>query len=116
MPTIDHESLVELFRNRPRLAAELIRDGLGIELPDFDDVASDSIEFNQIKPAEYRCDHVAVLAAAGKALLGIVVEVQRKPDDDKLLTWPVYSTDRRRRLASDTAGRPSLLGPAALIA
>jgi hypothetical protein len=33
MPSILHESLLELFRNRPMLAPELLRDALGVKLP-----------------------------------------------------------------------------------
>jgi hypothetical protein len=31
MPSLTHEGLVSLFRNRPELAPELLRDALGIE-------------------------------------------------------------------------------------
>jgi hypothetical protein len=33
MPSLLHEALVLLFRNRPELAPELLRDALRIELP-----------------------------------------------------------------------------------
>ena len=33
MPSLDHEVLLLLFRNRPALAAELLRDALGQALP-----------------------------------------------------------------------------------
>jgi hypothetical protein len=33
MPSITHEALVLLFRNRPELAPELLRDVLGVALP-----------------------------------------------------------------------------------
>jgi hypothetical protein len=98
VPGIDHESLVELFRNRPLLAVELIRDALGIAIPHFDSIAADSVEFNQIQPAEYRCDHVAVLRVRKKAVLGIIVEIQRSKDEEKLFSLPVYAADLRRRL------------------
>jgi hypothetical protein len=33
MPSQKHEAMVLLFRNRPALAAELLRETLGIEVP-----------------------------------------------------------------------------------
>ena len=37
MPSILHEALVLLFRNRPSLAAELMRDALACSLPAYDE-------------------------------------------------------------------------------
>ena len=35
MPSRLHESLLQLFRNRPRSAPELMRDALGLALPHY---------------------------------------------------------------------------------
>ena len=36
MPSYLHEALLMLFRNRPALAPELLRDALHVELPDYE--------------------------------------------------------------------------------
>jgi hypothetical protein len=36
MPSLLHEGLLDLFRNRPTLAIELLRDALHAPLPEFD--------------------------------------------------------------------------------
>lgn len=40
MPSFKHEGLIELFRNRPALAAELLRDVLHMEVPAYAEPAS----------------------------------------------------------------------------
>jgi hypothetical protein len=35
MPSLLRETVLELFRDRPTLAAELLRDALGVELPSY---------------------------------------------------------------------------------
>lgn len=50
-----------------------------------------------IKPAERRADLVVSLVD-GKAVLGIVIEVQLKIDDDKRRRWPAYVVGLRDRL------------------
>jgi hypothetical protein len=86
-----HEALVQLFRNRPALAPELLRDALSVRLPRYTDVSIDSAEFTQVQPAEYRADLVIQLLR-GKPKLGIVVEVQRSKPTRKRFVWPAYVT------------------------
>jgi hypothetical protein len=40
MPSQLHEALLLLFRNRPSLAPELLRDALHVELPEYTEAAS----------------------------------------------------------------------------
>jgi len=49
------------------------------------------------KPAEPRVD-LAVFFVDGKAVLGIVIEVQLSTDDDKRRRWPAYVVCLRDRL------------------
>jgi hypothetical protein len=88
MPSQLHEALLLLFRNRPELAPELLRDALQVELPAYSEARIESAELSDIQPAEYRADLV-VLLYEGKPVLGIVVEVQLRPDPDKRYSWPV---------------------------
>lgn len=97
MPSQLHEALLLLFRNRPTLAPELLRDVLRCELPPFTEARVDSAELSDIQPAEYRADLV-VLLLNGRRVLGIVVEVQLAPDERKRFVWPVYVANLRARL------------------
>ena len=89
--------MVQLFRNRPALAPELLRDALRVKLPRYTDVSIDSAEFTQVQPAEYRADLVIQLLR-GKPKLGIVVEVQRSSPTRKRFVWPAYVTHLRARI------------------
>ncbi|NUQ79288.1 MAG: hypothetical protein HUU21_37740, partial [Polyangiaceae bacterium] len=56
MPSMRHECLVDLFKNRPALGAELLAEALGIALPSYTDARLISIDLTEIRPAEYRAD------------------------------------------------------------
>ena len=97
MPSHLHEALLLLFRNRPSLAPELLRDALHIELPAHTEVRLDSAELTDIQPAEYRADLV-VLLLNEVPVLGIIVEVQLAADERKRFVWPAYVVNLRARL------------------
>ena len=97
MPSELHEALLLLFRNRPMLAPELMRDALHFELPPFTEARIDSADLTEIKPAEYRADLV-VLLLEGVPVYGIVVEAQLSRDPRKKFVWPIYATSLRARL------------------
>lgn len=98
MPSLLHEALLILFRNRPELAPELLRDALHVSLPHYSEVVIESADLTEILPTEYRADLV-VLLVDGKPALGIVVEVQLQRDDRKRMSWPVYVVALRARLS-----------------
>lgn len=97
MPSQLHEVLLLLFRNRPSLAPELLRDALDVALPEYSEARIDAADLTQVQPAEYRADLV-VLLLHNEPVLGIVVEVQLSPDDRKGYVWPVYVANLRARL------------------
>ena len=97
MPSQLHEALLQLFRNRPALAPELVRDALRQELPNYTEVRIDSADLSEVQPTEYRADLV-VLLLDGVPVFGIVVEVQLSTDERKQYVWPVYVTNLRARL------------------
>ncbi len=101
MPSAIHEAIVELFRQRPVLAAELLQESLGVTIPPFTSVRIESASFTDLTPPEYRADLV-VLLANDQPVLGIIVEVQLRIDDDKLYSWPHYATSLRVRLSCPT--------------
>src|SRR5580700_6032883 len=61
MVSMRHECLVDLFRNRPSLAAEILVEALGVELPRYDEARVASIDLTETQPAEYRADIVILL-------------------------------------------------------
>jgi hypothetical protein len=97
MPSQLHEALLLLFRNRPTLAPELLRDALHVELPEYTEARIESADLTDVQPAEYRADLV-VLLYDGKPVLGIVVEAQLAPDEHKRFAWPVYAVGLRARM------------------
>ena len=124
MPSLTHEALLLLFRNRPELAPELLRDALGVALPAYTEVRIESADLTQVAPTEYHADLV-VLLVEGKPVLGIVLEVQLAPHARKRFTWPLYAVGLRARLECDAcvlvvtpsaevarwASKPIALGP-----
>ena len=100
MPSQVHEAFVFLFRNRPALAAEILRDVLHVEVPNYSEARIESSELTDMQPAEYRADLV-VLLYEGVPVLGIVVEVQLQPDEAKWYSWPNYVTGLRARIRCD---------------
>jgi hypothetical protein len=98
MPSLTHEGIVRLFRNRPELAPELLRDALAVALPAYTAVRVESADLPEIVPTEYRADLV-VLLVDGTPVFAIVVEVQLKLEaaDDKFFKWPCYVANLRAR-------------------
>jgi hypothetical protein len=82
MPSQLHEALIE-FRDRPELAAELLAGPVGLAIPEFDKVEIVSGELNDVIPTEYRADLVITLTKSAVAVLGVVIEVQLRPDSRK---------------------------------
>jgi Domain of unknown function (DUF4351) len=97
MPSQLHEALLLLFRNRPALAPELLREALHVELPSYTEVRIDAADLTDVQPAEYRADLV-VLLLDGVPVFGIIIEVQLSADERKRFVWPVYATTLRARL------------------
>ncbi|WP_280265641.1 hypothetical protein [Nocardia wallacei] len=100
MPSALHEVLADLFRQRPRLAADLLQLVPDVALPDFTDARLECGDFPDIDPTEYRADAVVVLTQGQTPMLAIIVEAQLRPDSDKTWSWPVYLTTLRARLHS----------------
>ena len=96
MLSMAHEILVDLFKNRPSLAAEILTDVLGVTLPGYTEARLASIDLTQIQPAEYRADVVVLLLLdADVPVRVIIVEVQLEKKDRKRFTWPAYVTVSR---------------------
>ncbi|MBI5481959.1 MAG: hypothetical protein HY906_24100 [Deltaproteobacteria bacterium] len=97
MPSMLHEAIVTLFRNRPTMAAELLVGVLHVPVPSAGDVRVYEADLTQIVPTEYRADLV-VVHGEGRDGVAVVLEVQLAPDPDKEFVWPLYQAALRARL------------------
>jgi hypothetical protein len=97
VPSHLHEVLLELFRQRPALAAELLSVAFGLALPAHVAARVEPAEFTDLRPAQYRADAVVALIDSDEPVLAVVVEVQLRPDEDKRWIWPVYLASLRAR-------------------
>jgi len=90
-----HEILVDLFKNRPSLAAEILVEVLGLSLPAYTEARIASADLTEIQPAEYRADVVVLLLHGDTPVRVVIVEVQLAIDPQKRLSWPAYATVSR---------------------
>ncbi|HEX5717097.1 MAG TPA: hypothetical protein VF179_13115 [Thermoanaerobaculia bacterium] len=95
MPSMAHEILVDLFKNRPSLAAEILVEVLGVSLPDYTEARIASADLTEIQPAEYRADAVVLLLRGGSPVRVVIVEVQLAVDLQKRFSWPAYAVVSR---------------------
>lgn len=98
MPSMLHEGIVRLFRERPELAPTLVRDALGVALPPHGEVALESVDLTHLRPAARYADVVVVLRDGAAPVHALIVEVQLRRDDEKLRSWPAYAANLRSRL------------------
>lgn len=103
MPSTEHDSLCELFRQRPSLAAEMLGDILGTRLPDYRVAHLRSETVTDDRLAERHADAVVEFCAAesGDKLFAVVVEIQLRQDRAKHYSWPFYLMGVRDRLKCD---------------
>jgi hypothetical protein len=98
MPTLEHNALVEIFRENPELAPHLLVTLFHVDVPLYTSVAVVESSLDQLIPVEFRADLVLELRDAhGTLVLAIVIEVQRDQDPDKKFSWPVYVTGVRAK-------------------
>lgn len=103
MPSVQHEAPLELIRQCPTVAAELVQaitgsdDGL---LPEKFKVSLGPTDFSDVVPVTFLADSVVVVSddGTGEPLLAIIVEPQGRDNLTKKFSWPVYVTVARRVL------------------
>jgi len=98
MPSHLHEVFIEMFRERPVLAAELLREPLHGLVPDFRAAHVSPGDLTDVAPTEYRADAVVTLDGDADPVLAVVVEVQLRVDPRKRQTWPAYVATAHARL------------------
>src|SRR5438477_10021907 len=55
-PSLNHEGVIALVRDRPAFAASLLRDRLNVEVPHVTDARLTEAARNQLVPVEYHAD------------------------------------------------------------
>lgn len=98
MPSITHEAPIELIRQHPELAVDLLRAVTDIKLPATPSVAISATDMSEVIPKQYLADMVVVIsdAATGQAALSVIIESQLREDETKQYSWPVYVASARR--------------------
>ncbi len=95
MVSMAHEVLVDLFKKRPSLAAEILSDVLDVAMPTYSEARLASVDLTEIQPAEYRADVVVTLLDGAAPVRVIIVEVQLAIDPRKRMSLPAYVTVSR---------------------
>lgn len=98
MPTV--VEIVREIRYRPRIAAELLRDVLAVQLPSFNGVRAETIDGGRIV-----VDHeplLVVLTLEREPVFAIVVDAPADCDSPTRVQWPRWA-----RAVADRLGTPS---------
>ena len=60
MVSLKHEGVLQLVRDRPAFAADLLGDLLAVKVPAFRKARCVDVTLSQVAPAEYRADAVVL--------------------------------------------------------
>jgi hypothetical protein len=98
MPSLTHEAPIELIRQHPGLAVELLQAATEIKVPGDVTAALGPTDMSAVVPVQYTADMVVVItdAATGEPVLTVIIEPQLRDADTKRFSWPVYVTTARR--------------------
>jgi hypothetical protein len=103
VPSHLHEILIEMFRGRPTLAAEILGGPLHVALPEFDEARLSCADLTDVAPTEYRADAVVTLHDSASPVMAVVIEVQLRMDSRKRRSWPAYVGTLHARLGCPIA-------------
>ena len=88
---MEHNGLIEMFRENPALAPHFLALLFHFQVPQHASVRVANSSLDQLIPVEFRADLVLELCDAnGCVVFAIVFEVQRDVKLRKQYTWPVY--------------------------
>jgi hypothetical protein len=91
MPTLEHDGIVELFRDNPELGPHVLERIFNLPVPAHSRVRIADSSLGQLLPIEFRADLVLeLLEDSSKCVLAIVLESQRDIAPRKRFSWPVY--------------------------
>ena len=99
MPSAEHETLIELFRDRPDMGPAVLQAATNIVLPPGARARVAEAQFSDLAPPEYRADLVLRIEGPdGRLRHLLVIEAQLRPDMKKRFSWPLYVVGQRARL------------------
>jgi hypothetical protein len=104
--TLTHEAPLELIRQYPALAAELVAAMTDVSVPaDPSSVRLGPTDMNNVIPVQFTADSVIVVSDArtGAPALIVIVEPQGRDDKTKKYAWPAYITNARRAAQCERA-------------
>ena len=88
---MEHNGLIEMFRENPALAPHFLALLFHLQVPPQSTARVADSTLDQLIPVEFRADLVLELCDAhGRVVFAIVFEVQRDVKLRKQYTWPVY--------------------------
>ncbi|MFI6712630.1 hypothetical protein ACIBF7_39745 [Nonomuraea sp. NPDC050478] len=82
MPSPRHDALIQLFKDRPELAVEILRDLKGVEIPTTPLIRVEDSTFNTRPSGDLEADVVVVLGPPNEPAHAIVVEIQHDKSKD----------------------------------
>lgn len=103
--TVAHEAPLELIKQHPELAVDLLREVSEISLPDKLDVRLGPTSLNQVTPSKYDADSVVVVSdpVTLDPIVAIVIEPQNRDEKTKKFSWPIYVTNVRKEVGCESA-------------
>ena len=91
MPTLEHNGLIEMFRENPSLAPHFLNLLFHVDVPPHVSVRVADTALDQLIPVEFRADLVLELRDdEDQVVFAIVLEAQRDQEPRKRYSWPVY--------------------------
>jgi hypothetical protein len=95
--TVTHEAPLELIRQHPDLAVELVQAMTSVPVPVGGRARLGPTDVNSVVPAQFTADSVVIVddPATGQPALVIVVEPQGRDDKTKVYAWPAYLANLR---------------------
>jgi hypothetical protein len=103
--TVTHEAPLELIRQHPALAVDLLRAFTGLTVSDQADIRLGPNSLNAIVPAEFTADAVVIVSdpGTGDPQVVVIVEPQGRDDQTKRYAWPAYLANVRSATKCPTA-------------
>jgi len=99
MPSLLHEGLIALIREKPEFAAALLREILHVEVPQFTEARLAEASLNELIPAEFHADAV-VLFVDGRRVFGCYTWCSSNPLSATLLERPSKLHPQAEKLIS----------------
>jgi hypothetical protein len=93
-----HDGPIDLVREHPDLALDLIRTCPGVKLPRNPKTSLAPTDMSAAVPVQFLADMVVLVSdgATKKPVLAVVIEPQLRDRDTKRFSWPVYVATARR--------------------